>query len=94
MYYSINSRADYDDKLYQADLAYSRGDWRTAMGYYEACLQYAESHSISTSYIEMKLDDCKRKLGLRQHFIVELNNDSSLGSNQYQVIHNKLNNKY
>ena len=50
MYYSITSKTDYDDKLYQADHAYDRGDWRTAMGYYEACLQYAESHSISTSY--------------------------------------------
>lgn len=65
MYYSINSRSDYDDKLYQANYAYDKGDWRTAMGYYEACLQYAESHGISTSYLETKLDDCKRKLGLR-----------------------------
>ena len=32
MYYTITSKADYDDKLYQANYAYDKGDWRTAMG--------------------------------------------------------------
>ena len=64
MYTYIGSASDYKDKLYQADNAFERGNWRTAMGYYEACLQYAERNGIPTSYLEMKLGDCKRKLRL------------------------------
>ncbi len=59
MYHYISSKSDYDDKLYQAEYAFSRGDWRTALGYYEACLQYAERNGMSTSYLEMKINDCK-----------------------------------
>ena len=64
MYHYIGSKSDYDDKLYQADLAFDRADWRTALGYYEACLQYAESNRWTTSYLEMKISDCKRHLRL------------------------------
>ena len=64
MYTYINSRSDYDDKLYQAEYAFNKGDWRTAMGYFEACLQYAEKNGMPTSYLSMKLRDCKDKLGL------------------------------
>lgn len=64
MYTYIGSKTDYDDKLWQANNAYENKNWRTAMGYYEACLQYAERNGMMTSYLEMKLDDCRRKLGL------------------------------
>lgn len=65
MYTYISSKSDYDDKLYQADYAFNKRDWRTALGYYEACLQYAEKSKMNTSYLEMKLDDCREKLGLK-----------------------------
>ena len=64
MYTYIGSVSDYTDKLYQADHAFNMESWRTAMGYYEACLQYAERNGIPTSYLEMKIGDCRRKLGL------------------------------
>ncbi len=64
MHTFIGSVSDYKDKLYQADNAFNMGSWRTAMGYYEACLQYAERNGMPTSYLEMKLNDCRRKLGL------------------------------
>jgi hypothetical protein len=64
MYHYIGSKSDYDDKFYQAEAAFNRGDWRTALGYYEACLQYAERNGMTTSYLEMKIRDCKDHLGL------------------------------
>lgn len=61
MYYYISSKSEYDDKLCQAN---DKADWRTALGRFEACLQYAEHHGMYASYLEMKVDDCKRELGI------------------------------
>lgn len=62
MYYNIRNKSDYDDKLAQADYAYEHSDWRTAFGYYSACLQYAEANGMSTDYLEMKVQDCREKM--------------------------------
>lgn len=48
MHTFIGSVSDYKDKLYQADNAFNMGSWRTAMGYYEECLQYAERNGIKS----------------------------------------------
>ena len=64
MYHYIGSMSDYKDKLYQAEHAFDKRDWRTALGYFEACLQYAEKNGMQTSYLSMKVRDCKDKLGL------------------------------
>ena len=64
MYHYISSKRDHDDKLCQANQAYDRADWRTSLGRFEACLQYAEHHGMSTSDLEMKVDECKRELGI------------------------------
>lgn len=62
MYTQINNDTDYRDKLYQADYAFDRGDIRTALGYYLSCQLYAERKGMSTSYIDMKIRECKAKL--------------------------------
>ena len=60
MYTYIGSESDYQDKLQQAELAYDREDWRTAFGYYKACRDYAAANGKNTSYLEMKMDDCRK----------------------------------
>lgn len=64
MYHHINSKTDYDTKLWHADDFFDKGDYRSALGYYQACLHYAEKNNMPTSYLEMKISDCKDKLGL------------------------------
>lgn len=59
MYVYIGSIYDYNDKLDQADYAFESGKWRTAYGYYNACCVYAREHGMDTSYLEMKMDDCR-----------------------------------
>lgn len=54
----IGSERDYRDKFNQAEYAYKRCDWRTSYGYYNACYVYASKNGMSTSYLEMKMEDC------------------------------------
>lgn len=60
MYPSINNKTDYNDKLYQAEYAYSHGDYATASMYFIACLNYAQENNMPTEYLEMKIQDSKR----------------------------------
>ena len=58
----ITSRTDYEDKLEQADTAYSNGNYRLAYDYYNSCLIYAERNGMNTSYLEMKVEDCSKRI--------------------------------
>lgn len=60
----IRNQSDFNDKLYQAEYAFDHMDWRTALGYFQACLQYAKGKGMLTAYIEMKIADCKEKLNI------------------------------
>ena len=60
MYYHISNRSDYEDKLTQAEYAFDRGDYRTAFGYFNACLVYARENGMRTDYLEMKIEDCRK----------------------------------
>lgn len=62
IYTYIGSESDYNDKFDQAEYAYEREDWRTAFGCYNACFDYASKNGKPTSYLEMKMEDC------REHF--------------------------
>lgn len=60
MYTYIRNISDYKDKLTQAEYALGRNDWRTAFGYYSACLKYAEENKMETEYLKMKVEDCAK----------------------------------
>lgn len=62
MYTYIRNMSDYKDKLAQAEYAFDKGEWRTAFGYYSACLKYAEDNGMDTGYLEMKVNDCRVKM--------------------------------
>lgn len=62
MYTHISNATEYKDKLAQAEYAYDKGDWRTAFGYFSSCLNYAERNNMNTSYLEMKVEDCRKRM--------------------------------
>ena len=60
MYTYISSKTEYDNKLYQAELAYDKKDYATASMCFIACMEYAKENGLtSASYLRLKADDCK-----------------------------------
>lgn len=62
MYTHISNMSDFEDKRVQAEQAYNMGQWRTAFGYFSACLNYAEQHGMNTEYLQMKVNDCRERM--------------------------------
>ena len=62
MYTYIRNLSDFNDKLSQAEYAFDKGNWRTAFGYFSACLKYAEEQGMNTDYLKMKVNDCREKM--------------------------------